>query len=95
MCLLGTMPLTLCGVQLVLNVLWSCIFFGLEGPGFAVVEVLLLWSAIVATMIVFCRRSKVAGIVFVPYLAWVSFASVLNLRLWRVIDGRTRDGRRP
>jgi tryptophan-rich sensory protein len=77
-------PLTLFAVQLTLNVLWSCIFFGLEKPGLAFVEVLLLWTAIAATMIVFWQRSMIAGILFVPYLAWVSFASFLNFTIWRL-----------
>jgi tryptophan-rich sensory protein len=77
-------PMTLFGVQLVLNVLWSYIFFGLENPGLAFVEVLALWAAIAATMIGFWQRSSIAGILFVPYLAWVSFASVLNFTIWRL-----------
>ncbi len=75
--------LALFGVQLALNVLWSCIFFGLEMPGLAFVEVLLLWVAIAATMVTFWQRSRIAGILFVPYLAWVSFASGLNFTIWR------------
>ena len=78
------LPLTLFGVQLVLNVLWSCIFFGLEMPGLAFAEVLLLWAVIAATMVAFWQRSTVAGILFVPYLAWVSFASVLNFTIRRL-----------
>jgi len=78
------LPLTLFGIQLVLNLLWSCIFFGLEMPGLAFGEVLLLWTAIAATMVAFWRISMVAGILFVPYLAWVSFASFLNLVVWRL-----------
>ena len=77
-------PLTLFVVQLALNVLWSCIFFGLEKPGLAFGEVLLLWLAIAATMVVFWQRSMIAGILFVPYLAWVSFASFLNFTIWRL-----------
>ena len=80
----ANVPLALFGVQLALNVLWSCIFFGLERPGFAFGEVLLLWPAIAATMIVFWQRSMIAGILFVPYLAWVSFASFLNFTIWRL-----------
>ena len=64
------LPLALFAVQLVLNVLWSCIFFGLEMPAFAFVEVLLLWTAIAATMVTFWPRSMIAGLLFVPYLAW-------------------------
>ena len=78
------LPLALFGVQLALNVLWSFIFFGLENPGLAFVEAILLWAAIAATMMAFWQRSMVAGILFVPYLAWVSFASVLNLTVWRL-----------
>ena len=77
-------PLTLFGVQLVLNVLWPYLFFGLESPGIALVEVLLLWLAIAATMVAFWRRSKLAWLLFVPYLAWVSFASILNVTIWRL-----------
>ena len=80
----ATMPLALFGVQLVLNVLWSCLFFGLQNPGLAFVEVLILWVAIAATMVAFWFRSSVAGLLFVPYLAWVSFASVLNFVIWRL-----------
>jgi tryptophan-rich sensory protein len=78
------LPLGLFAVQLALNVLWSCIFFGLETPGFAFVEVLLLWAAIAATMVTFWQRSMIAGLLFVPYLAWVSFASILNFAIWRL-----------
>jgi tryptophan-rich sensory protein len=77
-------PLALFAVQLVLNILWSCIFFGLEKPGIALGEVLLLWAAIAATMVTFWRISRIAGILFVPYLAWVSFASFLNFVIWRL-----------
>jgi hypothetical protein len=77
------LPLTLFGIQLVLN-LWSCIFFGLEIPGLAFAEVLLLWAAIAATMVTFWQNSMIAGLLFAPYLAWVSFASVLNYAIWRL-----------
>lgn len=77
-------PLTLFAVQLALNTLWSCIFFGLQSPGLAFVEVLVLWAAIIATAAAFWQWSMIAGILLVPYLAWVSFASVLNLAIWRL-----------
>jgi translocator protein len=76
--------LTVTGVQLVLNVLWSCNFFGLENPGLAFLEVLLLWTAIAATTILFWQRSVIAGILFVPCLARVSVASVVNFTIWRL-----------
>jgi len=78
------LQLALFGVQLLLNVLWSCLFFGLQNPGLAFVEVLLMWAAIAATMATFWLRSTVAGLLFMPYLAWVSFASVLNFMIWRL-----------
>ncbi len=80
----AALPLTLFGFQLVLNVYWSCIFFGQENLGLAFGEVLLLWLVIAATMIEFWQWSRIAGILFVPNLAWVSFASVLNLTIWRL-----------
>jgi uncharacterized protein YbjT (DUF2867 family)/tryptophan-rich sensory protein len=70
--------------QLALNVAWSGIFFGLCRPGLAFFEVLLLWAAIAATMIAFGKRSKPAGWLFAPYLAWVSFAAALNFAIWRL-----------
>lgn len=77
-------PGALFGIQLALNCGWSWLFFGRHNPGLAFVEVLLLWAAIAATMVAFWFRSTVAGLLFVPYLAWVSFASVLNFAIWRL-----------
>lgn len=77
-------PLTLFAVQLAFNAAWSWLFFGLHNPGMAFVDIVLLWAAIAATMVAFWFRSAVAGILFVPYLSWVSFAAVLNFTLWRL-----------
>jgi tryptophan-rich sensory protein len=71
-------------VQLVLNVGWSAVFFGLQMPGLAVLEIVLLWLAIAATLMTSWRVSRLAGILFVPYLLWVSFAAVLNFAIWRL-----------
>jgi len=79
-----TLPLALFGGQLVLNVLWSILFFGLQAPGIALVEILTLWAAIFATLLSFWRISMIAGWLFVPYLAWVSFATILNLEIWHL-----------
>jgi tryptophan-rich sensory protein len=76
--------MALFGVQLVLNVSWSWIFFGMHQPGWAFVEILSLWLAIVATTEAFFRSSKIAGWLLVPYLAWLSFAAVLNFTIWRL-----------
>ena len=77
-------PLSLFGIQLVLNVAWSWVFFGLHQPGWAVIEIIVLWAVILATTVTFFLSSKVAGWLMVPYLAWVSFASVLNVAIWRL-----------
>lgn len=76
--------LLLYGVQLVLNAAWSWLFFGLQRPGLAFAEILLLWSAILATLIAFWRHRKLAGALLVPYLAWVSFATALNWAIWQL-----------
>jgi translocator protein len=74
--------LTVFGLQLVLNGLWSYLFFGLERPDLAFVDIVALWLAIVATIIVFRRSSRAAAWLLAPYLAWVSFATYLNLGIW-------------
>lgn len=77
-------PLTLFILQLALNVVWSWIFFSLHRPGWAFAEIILLWTAILATLIAFWQQSRWAGWLLVPYLAWVSFASLLNFTIWRL-----------
>ena len=71
-------------VQLVLNSLWSYLFFGIHQPGLALIEIVILWSVILVITIGFWRISVIAGIMLLPYLCWVGFASVLNLQLWRL-----------
>jgi tryptophan-rich sensory protein len=80
-------PLTLFAIQLALNIAWSWIFFSMHQPGWAFVEIVILWLAIVATTVAFFRHSKIAGWLMVPYLAWVSFASILNFSIWRLNTG--------
>ena len=72
------------GAQLLLNTLWSILFFGARSPGLAFVEILLLWCAIVATIAAFWHHSKGAAMMMVPYLAWSSFAAILNFAIWRL-----------
>ena len=69
-------------LQLVLNALWSILFFGLHQPGWALVEIILLWGSIVITMVLFCRHSWLSALLLLPYLLWVTFASALNFALW-------------
>lgn len=75
-------PLTLWGIQLLLNAAWSALFFGYQRMGLALVDILVLLGVIVATTVAFYRVRPLAGWLFVPYLAWVSFASYLNAGLW-------------
>lgn len=76
------LPLSLFVIQLALNALWSIIFFGMHNPKLAFFEILLLWVAILATIISFMKISKPAGWLLVPYLLWVSFASYLTFSIW-------------
>lgn len=71
-------------LQLALNVAWSGLFFAGKSPGWALVDIALLWAAILATILVFWRYHKLAGALLVPYLLWVSFAAVLNFSLWQL-----------
>ena len=80
----AALPLSLFAVQLLLNVAWSWIFFGLHQTGWAFAELVILWLAIIATMITFFHRSTLAGWLLVPYVAWVSFAGALNFAIWRM-----------
>ncbi|MBI2064836.1 MAG: tryptophan-rich sensory protein [Candidatus Yanofskybacteria bacterium] len=69
-------------VQLVLNTVWSPIFFGAQSIGSALAVIVLLWAAIVLTILTFRKISKTAAWLLVPYIAWVSFAFYLNYMLW-------------
>lgn len=77
-------PLIAFLVQLALNAIWTPLFFGLREPGWAFAEIILLWLAIVWTIAEFRRTNRIAAGLLLPYLAWVSFATVLNGTLWRL-----------
>lgn len=77
-------PKSLFVFQLVLNSLWSILFFGLRNPGLAFGEMILLWLAIVASMVQFSRYRRLSGWLLLPYLLWVSFASYLNWAIWQL-----------
>jgi benzodiazapine receptor len=70
--------------QLVLNAVWSPVFFGLRRTGAAAVVIAVLWLALAATTWAFFQVLAVAGLLLVPYLAWVSYAAALNLAIWRM-----------
>jgi len=80
----ATAALTLFFVQLLLNMTWSGLFFGLQSPGWAMVELVVLWVAIVATTALFFRHSSAAGVLMAPYLLWVTFAGFLNAAIVRL-----------
>ena len=69
-------------IQLTLNALWSYLFFGLHNPMLAGLEIIVLWLMIYETYAQFAKINKIAGYLFIPYLAWVSFAAVLNWSIW-------------
>ena len=77
-------PMLIFLLQLTLNALWSPLFFGLRQPGWAFAEILMLWLAIVATLIAFRSVNRTSMWLLVPYLAWVTFAAVLNFTLWQL-----------
>lgn len=68
--------------QLLLNLGWSFVFFGLEAPGLAFVHIAILWFTIIWTIVLFYRVSRLAAWFLVPYLLWVSFAAYLNAMIW-------------
>lgn len=70
------------GVQLVLNLFWTIIFFNQHQLFWATVEIAVLWVAILATIFAFAKISKVAAWLLVPYIAWVSFAGILTWTIW-------------
>ena len=77
-------PMALFVAQLVLNSLWSILFFGFQQPGIAAIEIVLMWAAILTTIVVFWNRSTSASLLLVPYLAWVTFAVLLNWTIWQM-----------
>lgn len=72
------LPVTIYSLNLLLNLAWSLLFFGLKAPLIAFIEIIILWIVILINIIVFYRISRTSGILLIPYLLWVSFASILN-----------------
>jgi tryptophan-rich sensory protein len=71
-------------MQLILNALWSWIFFGMELIATGLAEIFLLWVALIFTLFLFWHRNRTAGLLLVPYLLWVSYASALNFAIWQL-----------
>lgn len=74
--------LALWSVQIALNTLWTPVFFGLRRMGAGLVIISLLWLAVAATMVAFWRHDAIAGLLFLPYLVWVTVAGMLNRAVW-------------
>lgn len=75
-------PAIMFSIQMALNALWSIIFFGMRNPMLAFFEIILLWIFIILCVMTFYSVSRTASWLLVPYLLWVSFASVLNFKIW-------------
>ncbi|MDZ7845213.1 MAG: TspO/MBR family protein [Anaerolineales bacterium] len=80
----AVVPLVIFLLQLVLNAGWSWLFFGKHEMGIAFLEILILWAAILACIIVFWNLNPISGMLLVPYILWVTFAAVLNYTLWQL-----------
>jgi len=80
----AALPLLLFAAQLALNAAWTPLFFGLRSPALAFADIAALWVMIVLTTAWFFPISRPAGWLMAPYLAWTTFAAVLNLALWRL-----------
>jgi tryptophan-rich sensory protein len=78
------LALLLFAAQLFFNALWSVLFFGQHRMGLALVDIILLWGAILLTLISFWRLQPLAGALMLPYLLWVTFASALNYSIWKL-----------
>lgn len=70
--------------QLIFNALWSWLFFGWNKGALSFLDIVLLWALIVITLVFFWRIRPLAGLLLVPYLSWVTFASALNYEIWRL-----------
>ena len=71
-------------IQLVLNAFWSILFFGLKNPMFAFFEIIFLWLFIALSIVKFQKVDKLSASLLIPYILWVSFASILNFAVWQL-----------
>jgi len=69
-------------IQLILNALWSPVFFGLRSPIAGLIIIVILWIAILITLLTFIKISTIAGVLLIPYIVWISFAAVLNYSIY-------------
>ncbi len=80
----AALPLAVYALQLVLNAAWTPLFFGLHRPDLGLVDIVLVWLSIIATILLFVPISVAAALLLVPYLVWVTFATALNFAVWRL-----------
>jgi tryptophan-rich sensory protein len=80
----ANIPMTLFFLQLGLNGVWPWLFFGFKLPGWAFLDIVVLWFALLLTLASFWIESPAAGALLVPYLAWISYAAVINYIIWRI-----------
>ena len=78
------LPLVIFDIQLILNALWSILFFGFRNPFIAFIDIILLWIFIILTIWQFAKVDKKAAYLLIPYIAWVSFAVFLNYSIWQL-----------
>lgn len=71
-------------LQLLVNIFWSVAFFTIHSPGLALSVIAVLWLLILSTIISFRKISKLSAYLLIPYLFWVSFASILNFSIWKL-----------
>lgn len=79
---LKKLALSVFGIQLFLNAVWSYLFFGLQSPLFGLIDIIALWFMIILTIILFYKISKPASYLLIPYILWVSLAAILNYFIW-------------
>lgn len=77
-----TLPLIIFSIQLILNIAWSAIFFGMKKPSIAFIEIIFLWVSILLNILFFYNISKISSYLLIPYILWVSFAAILNFSIW-------------
>jgi len=78
----ATTTLRLHGLQLILNALWSILFFGIRHPDLALIEIVILWLLLATLQFRLYRQDRLAALLWAPYLAWVTFAASLNAAIW-------------
>ena len=86
----AALPLAVYALQLILNALWTPLFFGLHRPDLGFFDIILVWLSIIATIVLFWPIQIAAALLLVPYLVWVTFATALNLAVWRLNSSPTQ-----